>query len=145
MTGAGLFTFSIFKSQTNYFIYSVWTYNHFSTAGYWFKHFDQVKKLMRSDMHAFCADLPSYCNKRSTVTVCICNTGDKVCSARSQCSKAYTSFAGKSEDASGSVKFIYKTGETVAAADVTAQTTADVQEGNFFTRLWQRIVNLFKF
>ena len=57
----------------------------------------------------------------------------------------YTSFAGKSEDASGSVKFIYKTGETVAAADVTAETTADVQEGNFFTRLWQRIVNLFKF
>ena len=57
----------------------------------------------------------------------------------------YTSFAGKSEDASGSVKFVYKTGETVAAADVTAQTTADVQEGNFFTRLWQRIVNLFKF
>ena len=57
----------------------------------------------------------------------------------------YTSFAGKSEDASGSVKFVYKTGETVAAADVTAQTSADVQEGNFFTRLWQRIVNLFKF
>jgi putative membrane protein len=57
----------------------------------------------------------------------------------------YTSFAGKSEDASGSVKFLYKTGETVAAADVTAQTTADIQEGNFFTRLWQRIVNLFKF
>ena len=59
--------------------------------------------------------------------------------------EAYTSFAGKSEDASGSVKFVYKTGETVAAADVTAETTADVQEGNFFTRLWQRIVNLFKF
>ena len=57
----------------------------------------------------------------------------------------YTSFAGKSEDASGSVKFVYKTGETVAAADVTAETTTDVQEGNFFTRLWQRIVNLFKF
>ena len=57
----------------------------------------------------------------------------------------YTSFAGKSEDASGSVKFIYKTGETVAAADVTAETTADVQEGNFFTRLWKRIMNLFKF
>jgi putative membrane protein len=43
----------------------------------------------------------------------------------------YTSFAGKSEDASGSVKFIYKTGETVAAADVTTETAADVQEGNF--------------
>lgn len=43
------------------------------------------------------------------------------------------------------MKFIYKTGETVAAADVATETTADVQEGNFFTRLWQRIVNLFKF
>ena len=57
----------------------------------------------------------------------------------------YTSFAGAPEEASSNVKFVYKTGETVAAADVTAQTTADVQEGNFFTRLWQRIVNLFKF
>ena len=57
----------------------------------------------------------------------------------------YTSFAGAPDDAESSVKFVYKTGETVAAADVTAQTTADVQEGNFFTRLWQRIVNLFKF
>ena len=57
----------------------------------------------------------------------------------------YTSFAGAPDDAESSVKFVYKTGETVAAADVTAETTADVQEGNFFTRLWQRIVNLFKF
>ena len=57
----------------------------------------------------------------------------------------YTSFAGAPDDAESSVKFVYKTGETVAAANVTAETTADVQEGNFFTRLWQRIVNLFKF
>ena len=57
----------------------------------------------------------------------------------------YTSFAGKPDNASGSVKFIYKTGETVAAAEVTADTTTTVKEGNFFTRLWQRIVNLFKF
>ena len=57
----------------------------------------------------------------------------------------YTSFAGAPEDAESSVKFIYKTAETVAAADTTADTTATVQEGNFFTRLWQRIVNLFKF
>lgn len=57
----------------------------------------------------------------------------------------YTSFAGKSEDASGSVKFVYKTGETVAASTVTAETDTTTQQGNFFTRLWQRIVNLFKF
>ena len=57
----------------------------------------------------------------------------------------YTSFAGAPEDAESSVKFIYKTAETVASADTTADTTATVQEGNFFTRLWQRIVNLFKF
>ena len=57
----------------------------------------------------------------------------------------YTSFAGAPEDAESSVKFIYKTAETVAAADTTATTTTTVEEGNFFTRLWQRIVNLFKF
>ena len=57
----------------------------------------------------------------------------------------YTSFAGKSEDASGSVKFVYKTGETVAASNTVAEADTTTQQGNFFTRLWQRIVNLFKF
>ena len=57
----------------------------------------------------------------------------------------YTSFAGAPDDAESSVKFIYKTAETVAAADATAAETETVQEGNFFPRLWQRIVNLFKF
>ena len=57
----------------------------------------------------------------------------------------YTSFAGAPDDAENSVKFIYKTAETVAAADATVAETETVQEGNFFTRLWQRIVNLFKF
>ena len=57
----------------------------------------------------------------------------------------YTSFAGAPDDAENSVKFIYKTAETVAAADATAAETVTVQEGNFFPRLWQRIVNLFKF
>ena len=57
----------------------------------------------------------------------------------------YTSFAGASDDAESSVKFVYKTAETVAAADTTAAVTETVKEGNIFTRLWQRIVNLFKF
>lgn len=57
----------------------------------------------------------------------------------------YNSFAGTPEGASSSVKFIYKTGETVASAENTAETETTVEEDNFFTRLWQRIVNLFKF
>ena len=57
----------------------------------------------------------------------------------------YTSFAGTPDDAESSVKFVYKTAETVAAADTTAAETETVEEGNIFTRLWQRIVNLFKF
>ena len=57
----------------------------------------------------------------------------------------YTSFAGAPDDAESSVKFVYKTAETVAAADTTAAETETVKDGNIFTRLWQRIVNLFKF
>ena len=57
----------------------------------------------------------------------------------------YTSFAGAPDDAESSVKFVYTTAETVAAADTTAAETETVEEGNIFTRLWQRIVNLFKF
>ena len=59
--------------------------------------------------------------------------------------ESYTSFAGAPEEASSNVKFVYKTGETVAAATNTAETEATTQSGNFFTRLWERIVNLFKF
>ena len=57
----------------------------------------------------------------------------------------YTSFAGAPDDAESSVKFVYKTAETVAAADTTVTETETVKEGNIYTRLWQRIVNLFKF
>ena len=57
----------------------------------------------------------------------------------------YTSFAGAPDDAESSVKFVYKTAETVAAADTAVAETETVKEGNIFTRLWQRIVNLFKF
>ena len=57
----------------------------------------------------------------------------------------YTSFAGAPDDAESSVKFVYKTAETAASVDVAAAETVTVKEGNIFTRLWQRIVNLFKF
>ena len=57
----------------------------------------------------------------------------------------YTSFAGAPDDAESNVKFVYKTAETVAAADTAVAETETVKEGNIFTRLWQRIVNLFKF
>ena len=57
----------------------------------------------------------------------------------------YTSFAGAPDGADGSVKFIYNTAETVPTVDNTAADAETVKEGNIFTRLWQRIVNLFKF
>ena len=57
----------------------------------------------------------------------------------------YTSFAGAPDDAERSVKFVYKTAETAASVDVAAAETETVKEGNIFTRLWQRIVSLFKF
>ena len=57
----------------------------------------------------------------------------------------YTSFAGAPDDAESSVKFVYKTAETAASVDVAVAETETVKEGNIFTRLWQRIVNLFKF
>ena len=57
----------------------------------------------------------------------------------------YTSFAGAPDDAESSVKFVSKTAETAASVDVAAAETETVKEGNIFTRLWQRIVNLFKF
>ena len=59
--------------------------------------------------------------------------------------EGYTSFAGAPEDAESSVKFVYKTAETVAAANNAVAETETVKEGNIFTRLWQRIVDLFKF
>lgn len=57
----------------------------------------------------------------------------------------YDSFAGAPDDAVNTVKFIYKTGETVAAAEDDAAAAETAEEGNFFTRLWQKILDLFKF
>ena len=57
----------------------------------------------------------------------------------------YTSFAGAPEGAESTVKFIYKTAETAPSVDTAAEAAAAAKEGNIFTRLWQRIVNLFKF
>ena len=59
--------------------------------------------------------------------------------------ESYTSFAGAPEDAECSVKFIYKTAETVPSVENTVADTQTVKEGSIFTRLWQRIVDLFKF
>lgn len=57
----------------------------------------------------------------------------------------YTSFAGTPDGAESTTKFIYKTGETVATSAAAETETVETEEGNFFTRLWQRIVALFQF
>ena len=55
----------------------------------------------------------------------------------------YTSFAGVPEGASSRVKFLYKTAETPAET-APVETAADTaSEGNFFLRLWHRLLALF--
>lgn len=57
--------------------------------------------------------------------------------------KNYTGFAGAPEGASSRVKFIYKTAETPDAAPAVEAETEAAPEGNFFTRLWHRLLALF--
>ena len=55
----------------------------------------------------------------------------------------YTSFAGVPEGAESRVKFLYKTAETPAET-APVETAADTaSEGNFFLRLWHRLLALF--
>ena len=55
----------------------------------------------------------------------------------------YTSFAGAPEGASSRVKFIYKTAETPAETAPVETTADNATEGNFFVRLWHRLLALF--
>ena len=57
----------------------------------------------------------------------------------------YTSFSGAPEGAVSSVKFIYKTAENVEPAASVVQQTAPAESGNFFVRLWKKLVALFQF
>ena len=55
----------------------------------------------------------------------------------------YTSFAGVPEGASSRVKFLYKTAETPAETAPVETTADNASEGNFFLRLWHRLLALF--
>ena len=55
----------------------------------------------------------------------------------------YTSFAGVPEGASGRVKFLYKTAETPAETAPVETAADNASEGNFFLRLWHRLLALF--
>ena len=55
----------------------------------------------------------------------------------------YTSFSGAPEGAESRVKFIYKTAETPAATTSVETEAAPAPEGNFFLRLWHRLLALF--
>ena len=57
----------------------------------------------------------------------------------------YTSFSGAPEGAVSSVKFIYKTAEHVEPAPSVVQQAAPAESGNFFVRLWKKLVALFQF
>ena len=55
----------------------------------------------------------------------------------------YTSFAGVPEGVSSRVKFLYKTAETPAETAPVETTADNASEGNFFLRLWHRLLALF--
>ena len=55
----------------------------------------------------------------------------------------YTSFAGAPEGAEQRVKFIYKTAETPAETAPVETAADNASEGNFFLRLWHRLLALF--
>ena len=55
----------------------------------------------------------------------------------------YTSFAGAPEGASSRVKFLYKTAETPAETAPVETAADNASEGNFFLRLWHRLLALF--
>ena len=55
----------------------------------------------------------------------------------------YTSFAGAPEGAEQRVKFIYKTAETPAETAPVETAAENAMEGNFFVRLWHRLLALF--
>ena len=55
----------------------------------------------------------------------------------------YTSFAGVPEGAESRVKFLYKTAETPAERAPVETAADNASEGNFFLRLWHRLLALF--
>ena len=55
----------------------------------------------------------------------------------------YTSFAGVPEGASSRVKFLYKTAETPAETAPVETAADNATEGNFFVRLWHRLLAMF--
>ena len=57
----------------------------------------------------------------------------------------YTSFSGVPEGASSRVKFLYKTAEPPAETAPVETAADNASEGNFFLRLWHRLLALFGF
>ena len=57
----------------------------------------------------------------------------------------YDGFAGTPEGAVSTVKFLYKTAEDVEPAASVVAETAPVESGNFFVRLWKKLIALFQF
>lgn len=57
----------------------------------------------------------------------------------------YDGFAGTPEGAVSTVKFLYKTAEDVEPAASVVAEAAPVESGNFFVRLWRKLIALFPF
>lgn len=57
----------------------------------------------------------------------------------------YDGFAGTPDGAVSTVKFLYKTAEDVEPAASVVAEAAPVESGNFFVRLWKKLIALFRF
>ena len=68
-----------------------------------------------------------------------------VLDAMAQRMQDYDGFAGTPEGAVSTVKFLYKTAEDVEPAASVVAEAAPVESGNFFVRLWKKLIALFPF
>ena len=90
------FSLRILERESHNLSDRIRTHNHLRPLRDRLKHLCQIKELMTGDMHALCSHLTGDCDKRSTVTVCIRNTGYKVCRTRSKRGQTHTCFSGQS-------------------------------------------------
>ena len=73
------------------------------------------------------------------------HTLQAVLDAMAQRMQDYDGFAGTPEGAVSTVKFLYKTAEDVEPAASVVAEAAPVESGNFFVRLWKKLIALFPF
>ena len=87
--------FSVFEGKPNDLVDAFRLHDHLGAFGYWLKYFCQIQKLMGSDVHAFGSYLSGDGNHRSSVGVCVCNTGYQIGGAWAKGCQTYARLTGE--------------------------------------------------